>query len=156
MEISWQYLAGFLDGEGSIGTTHSGKSRLVTGRVTIANTNHELLHLLKAQFGGSVSVRKAGSKPGWRPFGSVTWTGRKAQYILERVLPYLILKREQAELCLQLIRMRDQPKSVRFDWVHRPLPKMPSRHFCIVKPEVVAQEMALAARMKELNRKGTL
>lgn len=77
--ISWQYLAGLIDGEGSIGTTRTGKHRNVIGRVIITNTDTLLLELLRKDFGGSVSIRKTGSKPGWKPLGHIAWANRGAQ-----------------------------------------------------------------------------
>ena len=154
MQISWQYLAGFLDGEGSIGTTRTGKLRNVVGRVTIANTDHAILELIKSQFGGTITRRERGNKPGWRPFCSISWTNRSALSLLEGVLPYLILKRAQAELCIQLIRMKDQPKSERCVFVHTPTRGFPSRILARISPEVQAAEQAIAMQIKEMNRKG--
>jgi hypothetical protein len=156
MEISWQYLAGFLDGEGSIGTTRTGKYRNVVGRVTIANTDQRLLELLKTQFGGTISRRAQGSQPGWKPFASITWTNRGAQRLLEQVLPYLIAKRPQAELCLQLIRMRDVPKNERCEISLKPSTSRSGRSPVVgrIRPEVFAIEVRIAEQLKALNRKG--
>lgn len=146
--ISWQYLAGLLDGEGSIGTTKTGRRRNVIGRVQIANTDTVLLELLRAEFGGSISVRKTGAKPGWKPFASIAWTNRGAQRVLEGTLPYLLVKRSQAELCLRLIKMRDDPKSERYDYF-----RTQGGH-CRIKDSVANVQDAIVVQLKQLNRKG--
>lgn len=146
--ISWQYLAGLLDGEGSIGTTRTGKHRNVIGRVMITNTDTVLLELLRAEFGGSVTIRAIGSKPGWKPCAHISWTNRGAQKVLEGVLPYLLVKRSQAELCLELIRMRDVPKGERYDYF-----RTQGGH-CRIKDSVADTQDAIVVQLKQLNRKG--
>ena len=150
----WAYLAGIIDGEGSIGTTRTGKYRNVVGRLIVANTNEALLHTLKQRHGGTITKRKKAFGEGWKPFCSIAWTNRGALRILETVLPYLIVKRPQAEVCIRLIRMRDRPKNERFIFIHDPCPGMPSRHNMRVRPEVSEQEFSLAVQLKTLNRKG--
>ncbi len=148
------YLAGILDGEGCIGTTRTGKQRTVTMRVTVANTDHEFLRALKAQYDGVLNLRSTGAKSRWKPFGSISWTHQAAHRILERALPYLIIKRAQALVALDLIRLRDAPFDERFDVVHKPVAGYPNRRERVVKAHVRLMEEALAARLTHLNRKG--
>lgn len=152
--ISWQYLAGMIDADGSIGTTRTGRKRNVVGRVIVANTNQAFLYTLKDNFGGTVSIRDKGSKEGWKPFGSIAWSNRKAEMILSNTLPYLIIKAEQAKLCLELIRMRDLSKSERFVYEKHPQKNFTERTLATLKPEIRAREEFLATELKRLNKKG--
>jgi len=99
------YVAGIIDGEGNIGLykhhkpqTKHGYSFIVCVRVV--NTQLWLIELLRLQFGGYLQKIKPVSsarKQLWR------WELRayKAITFLELVLPYLQLKRQQAELAIQ-------------------------------------------------------
>lgn len=148
--ISWEYLAGMIDADGCIGTTRTGKYKNVVVRVTIANTNHLFLQQLKETFGGSLSLRSRGAKENWKPFGSISWTNRQAEVILENVLPFLIIKKEQAIFALELIHMRNLPKSERYTYIKRD-----SRGATpVLKSNIKEKEELIAFSIKELNRRG--
>jgi len=90
------WLAGFVDGEGSIGVT-SGPGRL---RLRISNTNEIVLRYIQYLVGGWISgpkERGKNSKPHW----TITISGTKGKTILEKILPFLVIKRKQAELAIQ-------------------------------------------------------
>jgi hypothetical protein len=154
MSISWEYLAGMIDADGSIGTTLTGANRNVVGRVIVANTNQNFLHTLKEHFGGYVMINKKGFKENWKPYGCITWTNRKAELILTNVLPFLIIKKKQAELCLELIQMRNLPKNERYTYVPRPVAKMSGRSVTELKPEIRQREEEIGSLIRELNTKG--
>ena len=143
-----------IDADGSIGTTLTGANRNVVGRVIVANTNHDFLRTLKEEFGGSLSLRKVGAKEGWKPFGSITWSNRQAEVVLTNVLPFLLIKKEQAKLCLELIQMRDLPKNKRYTYISRPVAKMSGRSVAELKPEIRQREEEIGALIRQLNTKG--
>ena len=102
------YVAGIMDGEGSvtISKAHSKKTRIgyqFVMYVTVRNTNEWLIHWLYFNFGGNVGMsndnghKRFGSKPIWY------WqaTSRVAMKFLKSILPYLQMKREQAEVAIQ-------------------------------------------------------
>ena len=152
--ISWQYLAGMIDADGSIGTTRTGIKRNVVGRVIVANTNQEFLYTLKNEFGGSVSIRAKGHKENWKPFGAICWSNRQAEIILENVLPFLIIKKKQAELCIELIQMRNLSKRERCDYVSSSTVGLKGRVTAQLKLEIRAREEELSALIRSLNTKG--
>jgi hypothetical protein len=154
MSISWEYLAGMIDADGSIGTTTTGSNKNIVGRITVANTNQSFLYTLKENFGGSVSIRKTGAKEGWKPYGSITWSNRKAENILINVIPFLIIKKQQAELCLELIQMRNLTKTERYAYIPRPVAKMTGRSVAELKPEIRAREEEIGALIRVLNTRG--
>ena len=96
------YLAGFVDGEGSIGINANdrGTSRVCyDSRFVVTNTNKEVLDIFKSVFGGSVGARKkiSGRKPVW------TWStsNKLAVNALRLLRPYLRIKRYQADLIFE-------------------------------------------------------
>lgn len=107
------YAAGIVDGEGSIVITvrkPNKKSRLKSRShqlgVVVANTRKELPEWLKMSFGGFVWPQRSNRKRGWR----VNWTwniyANKAKEFLKLVLPFLILKKRQAELAIEFQEIR--------------------------------------------------
>lgn len=92
-EAELAYLAGIIDGEGCIGVA---KRRYV--RLRVSNTNFDLIQWLYQKFGGSIwNVKVKGNRRAQK-----CWTlkAKKATDLLECVLPYLIIKEEQAQLAL--------------------------------------------------------
>jgi hypothetical protein len=98
------YLAGLLDGEGTLGVygrTEKGRREYVVACV-VANTSTTLMEWLVTKFGGSYKARKQTNK-GWKVcYGWSIHDRRKIADLLPHVLPYLVIKKEQAELMLQL------------------------------------------------------
>lgn len=104
------YLAGFIDGEGSIFIT-TRKPRIEKENnyqysvqhylyLVVVNTNPKPIKLLKEVFGGRIySLR--GTSCGWRPTWRWETVCKKAESIIRELLPYLIVKKEEAELALE-------------------------------------------------------
>lgn len=98
--LSWKYIAGLVDGEGCIDVqTHDGyvRPRLRIGMSAIAA---HLIENLRANHGGYVSERKS-TNPNWSD--SVCWElcgFRQVCPLLRNIANHLILKKEQARLCL--------------------------------------------------------
>jgi hypothetical protein len=94
------YAAGFFDGEGTVGTPHR---RFLY--VAASQVDPRPLQLLVELFGGAIYSHHQGPKfeakrvkPAWR------WnlTGASAAVALAEMLPYLIVKRDVAELGIAL------------------------------------------------------
>lgn len=89
------YLAGFIDGEGSIAIFHSGKRYHL--RFDIYNTNETVLVWIKEKFEGKihrVGRAREGNKQEY------VWAAgqQRAAIILTACLPYLLIKKRQAEI----------------------------------------------------------
>lgn len=87
------YLAGFFDGEGSIGVSGGSLS------VRVVNSYKPTLDRFQATFGGSVGMHSAGDEKSrmtwvWRAYGD---TGEAA---LRALFPHLVEKRAQAYMGL--------------------------------------------------------
>lgn len=106
----WAYAAGIIDGEGSIHTQQKNQ-QTPTVSVSVQMTDIRVINHLHAVFGGGVyAVRRL--KPTTLPQGGFVKNARP-QYIwrlsartttkfLNGIMPYLIVKRTQAELALAL------------------------------------------------------
>ena len=101
MEIA--YLAGIVDGEGCLQICkHGPRLRRACDyafRLRVSNTNLELLKALQAEYGGSIYSPPSHNSSGFgskRQTSSIDWRGTTAFALVHRILPHLIVKREQA------------------------------------------------------------
>jgi len=100
------YIAGIVDGEGCICLTKRKDSSHKRGyyycvEVKVVNTQQWLIEYLHFNFGGgditkNNNTKMKNAKPLWQWHISL----RKATEFLKLILPYLHLKRAQAELCI--------------------------------------------------------
>lgn len=109
LEVEVAYLAGFFDGEGSIFIStekHNSCPHKLRHHLTlrISNTNSDILHLLFSIF--KVGVVKKQPTPemetkGWTQDWVWVIVSRGAVNLLEMMLPYLKVKKKQAELAIK-------------------------------------------------------
>lgn len=109
-ERNWSYLAGIVDGEGSIGISCSQREdrgcsyKQYELFISIRNTDVRLMKWLIEHFGGVYYANpvEKGWKPSWhwRPKGH-----KNKELLLLGLLPYLVLKRDQALLGLEYLRL---------------------------------------------------
>lgn len=146
-KTKWSYLAAMIDGEGCISIArrvsdhkvrNEYKSRVKnsTGRVmpysfrvAVDNTSLTLMKWLIFNFGGvyytkNMAVANHKTSYNWRPKGRAN-----IEAVLLGILPYLVIKQEQAEIGLEYVRMNGE--------------KNPDKR------------EELYSRMRDLNRKGT-
>lgn len=107
------YLAGILDGEGTIFIRHRGartefpvgdrrRWRLWTLGVRVNNTDARLIDWLHEHFDGNkYFAEKSRSAPHHKPLHFWTITGRNTGPVLEAALPYMIIKKRQAEIAIE-------------------------------------------------------
>jgi hypothetical protein len=112
-KTKWAYVAAMLDGEGHVSITRhlqsygkKGKKYwLVDCKIGISNVSVPLMDWIKENFGGDYKDGKQGSnRPCYR------WN--LDQYHLQEkfllgILPYLVIKRKQALLALEFVRMKN-------------------------------------------------
>lgn len=133
------YTAGIIDGEGSIGIypqRQGNKSIAYALQVVVASTDEWLPLWLKFAYGGNIHNEKR-----YKEYHSPCWawsiSTRQAGEFLKLVLPYLHLKRPQAELAIQF-------QSRKHNWGGKG------------KPQVAKiLDEADAILMKKYNKKGT-
>lgn len=104
------YLAGIIDGEGHIGAyLRSSKlsARLqVEMKLNIANTDRSLVVWIVERWGGRLKlVSRTALHPTWRDIYRIDFESQRAIAPLEAALPFLIVKRERADMALELARL---------------------------------------------------
>ena len=101
MQITLEYLAGFIDGEGSIIIRkHQNKNKLSHSLIlSIGNTNLDILLLIQKYYGGRICKQKKYSENHTQSF-MIRWHGTDAQNILNQIKDYLLIKKGQAEIAL--------------------------------------------------------
>jgi hypothetical protein len=111
MSNIWPYLAGIVDGEGCIclyGAKRADCKYHCTLQVVVYNTSTVLMKWLVKHVGGKYYTRTAngyGNKPGkiqyvWHPSGA-----KNRENFLLGILPYLVIKKEQAKVALEFLRL---------------------------------------------------
>ena len=112
------YLAGIIDGEGTIGVYLGSIKRKdacyrnYTVQLSIANTNYLLMEFLKSNFGGHIMFRSATKDNGKVVY---MWRARldEIRFILPRVIPFLILKKEQAKIVVEFLDILKKVKELK-------------------------------------------
>ena len=94
-KLTPQYIAGFFDGEGSITVTKDLCIQVVIGQ------NDEDILIAIANFFGSGTLSAPKIRRGHKQCYVLRWCSKKATSVLERILPYLVLKRYRAELAIK-------------------------------------------------------
>jgi len=112
------YLAGVIDGEGSIFLyERSGASAM---RITVANTNRDLLEWCLLTAGVGSIVVKASSNPKHEHSGMWLCNSQAAASVLEQVVKYLTIKKEQARMAIDFQRKLHIPaEKAQRDWQHQ-------------------------------------
>lgn len=110
-EHNWPYLAGLIDGEGCFSAWRYWNANRTdckpywqySCRANITNTNLQLMKWLVQHFGGDYRIaqeatEKHKARLEWRPKGKAN-----LKRMLLSVLPYLVVKKEQAKLLLEWV-----------------------------------------------------
>ena len=104
-EVELAYLAGIVDGEGCItgrlGITDKRRSPNLGVRFLISNTDQRLVQWVRDKWGGRIYAHKRHNAR-WKTAFQWEVTLGQAAPILRSILPYLLLKRRQAEIALEL------------------------------------------------------
>lgn len=94
------YTAGIVDGEGHITISDKPDARSYKLQVAVTNTNEWLCQWLKMQYGGRV-WSWAPLKINWKRAYRWELTYGKASEFLELIIPFLNLKKPQAEIAIR-------------------------------------------------------
>lgn len=104
----WQYIAGLIDGEGSIGLVKNRTQR--RGQMTVSMTTPGVLYWAQSTFGGNLTGPYTPKNPKHSP----TWTWRILAHndllrFLTQLTPLLRVKRDHAESVLAHLRAYPAP-----------------------------------------------
>jgi intein-encoded DNA endonuclease-like protein len=100
----YSWLAGFVDGEGSITVSKRHDSGYESYRVdlTIVNTNYAALSEIRSTIGfGSLRERSRKGALGKKPCYELQFCKAQAREVIPLILPYLKVKKAQAQLLLE-------------------------------------------------------
>lgn len=100
-EIEKAYVAGIIDGEGTVTLAKHKSNALPSPEISIANNDIKLLLWVQNKVNGGVIVNKKKRKQ--HHHDSYTWTIRydKAMRLLDDIRDYLIVKKQHADLILK-------------------------------------------------------
>lgn len=105
------WLACAIDGEGNVGLTNSKGSSFSNHYapvIKITNTKKEFVEKASEIMKINLSYIMRSYKDGWKElYATVTGKQSKVKAVLIEVLPFLIIKREQAKLVLEWIQIRE-------------------------------------------------
>ena len=142
-EADLAYMAGIIDGEGTIAARNywapASINPSVVCRLRVFNTNRSLIDWIAERWPGRIYHSKA------IPNQKIVWTwetkGLRARHLALQVLPYLKIKRRQAEILIELI----------------PLILRVGTSFQTGVPEEnVEKRNKLVAEIRELNKRGVV
>ncbi len=99
------YVAGFVDGEGTIGIIRETRKEALAGfrytaYISIANTDLKVLEAVREMMGNGrvVGGYQKAAKPHYKMGWKLTLSPNQIRHIIIQLMPYLIVKRKQAEL----------------------------------------------------------
>lgn len=105
--VKYAWAAGLIDGDGCISAvvqTHiDRKTPSIRIRVIVSQNDHRTLDVLKGYLGERGALNGLRRQPYQnRPMYQLQYDGRHALAVINKVLPYLVRKRMEAEACLVL------------------------------------------------------
>jgi len=95
-----EYVAGFFDGEGSVGVGSWRFGKSYTLFCHIVNTDFRIINEIHNHFGGIIHVESDGIR-NHRDKLVIRWNSIKCIEFLKKIYPYLIVKKEQVELAFK-------------------------------------------------------
>lgn len=145
--VSDEYLAGLLDGEGTIGINHrprrdDGRREEMQSHIVVSFTmcDREPLDAIVERFGGK--VHKLTTEPTWRTPYRWQSHSRAGEELLRAARPYLLVKHRQADLALEFRATLMQGGRAN-----------PER--AKMNADVIAKRLRLRKEIRALNRRGT-
>ncbi len=108
---AWPYMAGIMDSEGSISLSISRKSSGYEGfnlMLQVTNTNRRLIDWVVSNFGGRFVVEtktNSFANFGSKIFRWVMYGSENQEAFLLGIIPYLVIKKQQALLSLDFLRL---------------------------------------------------
>jgi hypothetical protein len=103
---TYAYLAGLIDGDGHIAIVNRGENASNGYRVKLCiyNCNSKIIKLLQKTIGGKIRSNKINKKrPKWRDCIEYSCQDNRAADLIRNIQPFLIIKKEQAEIALTAI-----------------------------------------------------
>ncbi len=113
-ETDKAYVAGFIDGEGCIYVQRikSRGSYTIRGNVIIGCSERGAIDKIfsMVENNGSRHIGQHKQKPKWKPIYRLELSQQQGARLLQQILPYLIIKKKQAELFIELAKLKAKSK----------------------------------------------
>ena len=107
MQLNLDYLAGFFDGEGNLTMCYDKRIDMTRCRLSIFNTNKEVLDTLKEQYGGFIHTRshdKPYIKEHWKTsYVLIIQLSKKHLPLLKELHSRCIVKKDKLSLAIEYI-----------------------------------------------------
>jgi LAGLIDADG DNA endonuclease family protein len=149
LDVSAPYLAGFVDGEGSLMLARWEARRypnpVYRPRVSITNTDRRVLDAIQHCYGG-ILTSESRAKFGWNHSYQLVWTAGLVERIVKTIEPYLLIKHKQAEILLRYIRHKDE--------AHQGRQGTNGRFFAPLSRQVIAYRQRLWLEIRAINARG--
>lgn len=132
-----EYWAGFFDGEGTIQIKYRRMSKYAVFEmlVAIAQIDKTPLVKMKEKYGGSIRTAKTG-------VSHLTMTGSNARMFLRTIYPFLIVKREEAEIALKFADLQEANPRIHVKGRRGPIPHSAE----IIREKIALYEQISAVR----------
>ncbi len=103
--LSLSYIAGFFDADGAVSLILDKRSLYSPWprvQCLFYNNNKEILEKIQSFFGfGKIYITHKHPEKGWKVNYRLVFSGRQSDELLEKIIPYLNVKRVRAELALE-------------------------------------------------------
>ena len=109
-ETDKAYMAGLVDGEGSIVIEYCNNRRNTKLRMNVTNAHIETLEGLKNLWGGHLYRRPPNKIKNHKAVGQLGFTAKQAWEVISSIHPYLRIKRKQADLALEFAKTLLPPR----------------------------------------------
>lgn len=109
------YIAGFIDADGSISIVTVAKTKKHTTQISACNCNKAPINMLKKRFGGKIRERTWKNKK-WKKNYEWKLTALKAAHVIRQILPYLTVKKTQAEIVLKAQELKSKYTRAYLRW----------------------------------------
>lgn len=144
MDLDIRYVAGLFDGEGWITVVVKRYPDRVSYQLTIGigMVHQPLIETIRSQFGGNVFVKMPSPGQSANTRAGVTWrlTSGPAAAFLEKIVPFLVVKQEEAELAIEF---QKHVRAHTHDFKYRP-------H---MRDELYAYREDVVARLRALKKR---
>lgn len=126
-ETELAYIAGIIDGEGHIGLTIQKKKNqaiAIAALLSVNNGKREIIDWLTLRLGGKVRFYQHNGSTSWNGF--YLWANRSPQeigIILKAIRPYLVIKRDQADIFLEWLQTRTKRQPSGLKGVYTTIPE---------------------------------
>jgi len=148
-KLTAAYLAGLIDGEGSLEIRKKG--RKYEARIRVWMVNYELIKWLYDSFGGFLGKREFDNNCktayGWTIKGK-----KQVEPIIKKIRPYLKVKKNQAELIIKFLKTFDNCSFVKV----KNKSEYHNGHHLELSDDAIENRDIFFYKMKELNRRGKL